>query len=257
MKKLKFALLISAGCFSLWHSAAPASAAVMKAVYTGTVSGGGDGLNLFGLGTGSVLDGLAYTSTFIYDPETPGAVRESTPGFQDYVYGGDAYFVPSPMLSASITINGHTHYVMGHYVSQAHVEQDSVGYNGLVQHVASDYFTNSGGDYQNGIYSYQNIIYNSADDENSPGAIPDSLDVAFVLSLVGKLYGSFQFFNCDSLDTLGYCNLTSGGLIPASLVVTAVSGVSDVPLPAALPLLGLGLGALRFSSRQRERRNAA
>src|SRR5262245_13619151 len=91
----------------------PASAGTMKAVYTGTVSGSYDQTNEFGLGTGTgVLDGQAFTATFIYDPATPGALH---PTYDDgdygekHLYGGPAYGVPSPVTSAVLTIGGVSH----------------------------------------------------------------------------------------------------------------------------------------------------
>ena len=80
----------------------------MQAIYRGTVSSGVDGAGLFG--AGQDLTGLGFRAIFVYDPDTPGATRETTPDL-DVIFGGTGPGGTSPMRSASLTINEHTQFV--------------------------------------------------------------------------------------------------------------------------------------------------
>jgi hypothetical protein len=84
--------------------AAPAVAAPMQAVFEGTVVQGFDDGGYFGSGVS--LDGLDFTAIYVFDP-TQGMLTVTSDSVD--LLGGVMYgAVPSPILAASLTINGHT-----------------------------------------------------------------------------------------------------------------------------------------------------
>jgi hypothetical protein len=96
--------------------AAPASAAVMVATYVGTVFGGLDYGNVFGLGAGASLAGQAFTETFTYDTQV--GIDDGDAGFYQEQDGGTAWGAPSPMLGAALIIAGRTYDVAGELSSE-------------------------------------------------------------------------------------------------------------------------------------------
>ncbi len=106
---------LSAGLFFLMLVVGTASAATMTATYRGAVSDSWDHANLFGAGTErGALNGLHFTARYIFDTETPGAIRTTEPGY-DSISGGSYWGSPSPMRSSSLTMNGHTLQVSAKY----------------------------------------------------------------------------------------------------------------------------------------------
>jgi hypothetical protein len=81
-----------------------ASASIVTQTYSGTAAGSND-LGLFGI-QGSV--NTAFTATFVFDTDTIGAgTQTNASGTIRNLYGGSVGTV-SPLLSASLTINGQT-----------------------------------------------------------------------------------------------------------------------------------------------------
>ncbi|MBL8217299.1 MAG: PEP-CTERM sorting domain-containing protein [Bryobacterales bacterium] len=84
-------------------------AAPIVVTWTGTVLNGIDDTSVFGLGTGADLTGRAFTAIFQVDPA--GGLLTSSPGFAQIRggtnFGGGTY--ASPLLLASLTINGNTY----------------------------------------------------------------------------------------------------------------------------------------------------
>ena len=104
------------------------SAATMQAIYRGTVSSGVDGAGLFG--AGQDLTGLGFKAVFIYDTDTPGATRETTPN-SDVIFGGTGPGGTSPMRSASLTINKHTQFVHPQFLGSILTERSAISHNGV------------------------------------------------------------------------------------------------------------------------------
>jgi hypothetical protein len=100
MKRL---LSFAAACAVLLQGA-PSLAATMQAEFRGTVVQGFDDNGFFG--GGASLDGLDFTALYLFDP-TQG-VLTVTPDSVDLLGGVEFGVAPSPILSASLTINGHT-----------------------------------------------------------------------------------------------------------------------------------------------------
>jgi hypothetical protein len=98
MKRL---LSIAAVCGVMLYGA-PSLAAPLRAEFRGTVVQGSDDTGFFGA---SGLDGLDFTADYLFDP-TQGMLTV-TPDSVDAL-GGIEFGAPSPILAASLTINGKT-----------------------------------------------------------------------------------------------------------------------------------------------------
>ena len=99
---------LAAGVAALAIVSSPtaASAAKMMATFTGSVDTGSDVTNVFGLGAS--LDGAEFSARYIYD--TSLGFEVLTPTYHSLV-GGPGFGVGvSPILSASITLNGVTQF---------------------------------------------------------------------------------------------------------------------------------------------------
>jgi hypothetical protein len=89
-----------------------ASADIVTQTFTGTVSGS-DRSSLFG---GGNLTGDSFTATFVFNTNLSGAIQNVFPGTSDFpgtqyqTIGGTVYnpAIPSPGVSGSLAINGHT-----------------------------------------------------------------------------------------------------------------------------------------------------
>ena len=88
-------------------AATDANASVMVATFTGQVQSGADVTGVFG--AIQDLAGVSFVATFTYDPSAA-VSRTINPGHSDLIQGGASVgpAVPSPMLDATMTINGHT-----------------------------------------------------------------------------------------------------------------------------------------------------
>jgi hypothetical protein len=87
---------------------------------------GYDNIGIFG---GGSLMGVAYTSTYVFDTSL-GSGIETVSGSPSYsqVYGGSGYALSTPLVSASLTINGFEQAFSGAYVSWAHLGSDGVSF---------------------------------------------------------------------------------------------------------------------------------
>lgn len=132
--------------------AGPASALVLQASYTGTVEAGSDKTGLFG--SGNVLDGLAYSLVFTYDPATPGGNRTRYSGdyrAADDESGGSLWGVPSPIRSAAITIKNHTRSFVTGFDDA--LSADRAGAYSMISQSASYSGIDSKGEWSNSLYA--------------------------------------------------------------------------------------------------------
>jgi hypothetical protein len=198
-------------------AAAPASAAVMVATYVGTVFGGLDYGNVFGLGAGASLAGQAFTETFTYDTQV--GIDDGDPGFYQEQDGGTAWGAPSPMLGAALTIAGRTYDVAGELNSEV-ISATGVQSLHRAEGAAGSLF----------LYL----------DYNSPG------DLAAAVATTGGTLGGGAF----RLDGAGG-PLASGTLHPVTLTIAAAGPTgSAVPEPQTWAFMVAGLGLAGWALRR-------
>jgi len=211
-------------------AAMPAAAAVQTARYSGTVAFGFDQTGVFAA-PGSSLAGYSWVATYTYNRFLGGFYN--TDGFTyDVSYGGVANGYPglSPMISASITINGVTRSVAGAYSAQ-------------VATYTSPYVAHNAEDYSNdGITQVYNYIANF----NYPAGAPASLDLNFgpVAATGGFGYTSWQTYDfaTGTNTEFAYANLGSDAVYSVGIAV---------PEPASWAMLIAGFGLVGTALRRR------
>lgn len=263
MQNLRNTLLASVALLGLGGLATPASAVVMQATYTGLLNSTVDDTGLFGHGTGAgVLDGLEFIMTYIY--ETSGYVSGTAgiwyPVIGEYsqVYGGTVYDPDRAMvvLSATLTINSHSETIVGDNFGQAfNFQVDapdpspdfSAAYRDIIDKV------------DDGVVKISRSA--STEARSNSLAIPLALDTPFSTDVTSE-HGFSKFF----LYKYHYVGLTLvndyavvGNFVPTHLTVSLASALpppSEVPLPAALPLLAASLSAMGFIGWRKKRKSA-
>ncbi len=214
----------------------PASAATMKAVYSGKVNYGYDQTGIFGT-AGADLSGLDYELTYVYD--TAKGYRWTGGGY-DEVYGGTGYGNESPILSAKLKINGHSTDFGGDYYGFAYAYSDQTSYSYRYDY-AYDY------SWDGSHYSYDYIYSYAGFNQGSSGNLEDIAN----LTADGWGYSYFQKYDYD-YNNWEASSYTYGSL-GASKVSISPNEPAAVPLPASALLLlsGFGgLGALRSLRRR-------
>lgn len=212
------------------------SAAIMQAVYTGTIYNSYDETNHLGLGAGNnILNGRSIVATFVYDT-TLGSGQVIGPNTAD-LYGGSTNSTTSPMISASYQIQGlATHNVNSDYSTYVqnytNVSTEQVYHN--------NYYNFSD---PNILYIYESItalIYSS----DFSFGIP--LDLTVPLSLI--LDPNFQQYGGGSFTDEYYdfaTNTTIRSVYGAFTVDSlTVSELGVVPLPAAIYMFGAAIAGL-------------
>jgi len=122
-------LLVATGFLGLAGSVGaytPASATLIDVIYKGTVTAGSspDQIGLFGPADAD-LTGDAFVATFVMD--TSKGTNYST-ATENYITGGTTYGTTSPMISATLEINGMSHTIDG---SVNGTVQTFLGYPGI------------------------------------------------------------------------------------------------------------------------------
>ena len=212
----------------------------MQAVYTGTIYSSNDESGAFGFGMGAgALDGQSFTLTYVYDTSIPGIGLYGAPQF-NAGYGGSAYSLVDPMVSAELKIGSVSMFATGSDNGEARNYNDGGSAYGF------HYAVNS---FNDGItYDFANLYAYVYDPLI---AVPLGLTDPYVIPAAGT--ASYGFFNFAHFDYgLGQYTLNAGGYFHMSSLT--VSPVSEVPLPATLPLLVSCLGAVGFAAQQRRRK---
>jgi PEP-CTERM motif len=211
----KILALLPACAFALLAAVpAPAAAATMIATFTGTAIGVSNFDHAFG-NSNFILFAPA-TATFTYDP-TLEAVHHGLGG--SFVTGGSTLGDVSPILSASLTINGHT-------------LTFNTGQLGTVTLGANSFDISS-------LYAIPGLGEEINAGLLSAG-IPNSFTSPF--STTGLGGGSFGYGSLRSG--------TDGALLFSELSVTGLS--SAVPEPSTWAMLLLGFGGIGFVLRRRQ-----
>jgi hypothetical protein len=111
-------LLLAAGLLAL--TAGAAQARIVTVTWTGLVTDGVDVDGSFG-DQGADLAGFGFTAVYRFD--TARTATDATASSTD-IQGGSRYATTSPVLSASITINGHTFTLAGSYFGEIYSHFD-------------------------------------------------------------------------------------------------------------------------------------
>jgi hypothetical protein len=209
--------------------ASPASAAVYYTVYKGEVLGGVDPAGDFGGASG--LSG-AFTAVFAYDADI--GLRYTGP-YEDTTYGGPGLGRPSPILSATLTING---------LSYAFPTAAASG-GVAAQHPASGVgFLGSNIESLNPAFitSLLNLgVYGSA--------IPPHLNAPVVAQQTGPSPPLGEAYAYDVID--GENVLRFNVSLRPTTVIQTDAPLSVVPEPASWAFLILGPGAVGLAARRR------
>lgn len=207
--------------------AIPASAATMKAVYSGKVNYGYDQTGIFG-SAGADLSGLDYVLTYVYD--TSKGWRWTGTGY-DQIYGGAGYGNESPIVAATLKINGHSTSFSGDYFGMAYAYSDQSSYS-----YRYDYAYNYS--YDGSHYAYDYIYSYGEYGQGSSGNLEDIAD------LTGTWWGYSYFQKYDyDYSNWSASTYTYGSLGPSQVTVSPYEPAA-VPLPASALLLVSGFGGL-------------
>lgn len=221
----------------------PTQAAVYIITYTGTITSGVDGRQLFG---GGDLSGFEYTS--IYTLTYPGNFQEAHSGTSDAgirsVFGSTEYDPTAQIpLTGTMTINGITHWYGDYYGWAAQTNNDHGNGGDEVQHVvvSSDPVGGWSSAMQNNLYSYTHDFVSSWD---------FTAPLAYNLQQGDGSYGSFASYS-GPVATHPYTYLD---LRPLSVTIVEQS---PVPEPSTWALLLIGFGLVGVSLRRAARQKLA
>ena len=206
-------------CAPHWRPGVELAGSVVDYTFTGTVGGEFDSAGLFGPPGAETLTGDTFTATF--EVNLSGATN--TTGFLQTVGGGTVSGSPSPILSDSLTINGHTASGIGGAADSV-IVQDGVKFE--VTALAA-----------NGTALEFTV-------ESQSGGLPfSSLSAPLSYSPSGSdASGDFFLF-----DSTGQIAEDSMSLNPTEVPISP----APVPLPAAIWLMLGGLGGLGAFTRNK------
>jgi hypothetical protein len=204
----------------------PALAAPVTVTITGTVTSGIDEGGFFGA-SNTNLAGSAYTLSYLFD--TSLGVRTTSPSW-DYLVG-QSPFSQSPSLGATFTIGSSNLFFSGNFSGTIWGRDNGTTSDRL----QTAYDTN--------------ISFVQASGAAPTGVLPVGIETAFAYDFLpasdtfGQLLYTFGSRTTNLLFTLGRIETTVG--------------ISETPLPAALPLFATVLGGAGFAAWRRKRKAAA
>jgi PEP-CTERM motif len=201
----------------------PASATLIDVIYNGLVVAGSstDDLGLFGPAGGD-LTGDAFTATFHMDTSKGIPLFTSS---ENYIHGGTIYGADSPMITATLEINGKSVALGGDYNASV---QAFLGYPGIANqqsHVVAD--------------ASNTILLDVTNAHGaSLGNIPFTIDVPLVFNFDSSdIGGGLASFHSGALGT-------SLSLGPTELIYEYPSPNGAVPEPSIWTMLLFGFAAL-------------
>jgi hypothetical protein len=242
---MRCTLLAAAAAAGLIALAQPASATVMVATYTGTVTTGQDLTGEFGSQVD--LSGLSYVATFRYDTALGSTGFSSPPDFDERA-GGPSYWpsgFASPILAATLTLEGVTRgFSMDSYgdVSMASgttifPTPDTYGYffaGGNHTGVAP------GGDRRSDLSM---SIYTQL----GASSLSDPFSGSLGSSLAPYSNGSFSIIDQPDLGVPTYLHHASATLAPETVSIVAAT----IPEPGTWALMLAGFAGLGVALRRR------
>jgi hypothetical protein len=224
-------LLVLAALFSV-ASATPTIAATVIVTYAGTVTNGVDQTGQFGV-AGADLTGNYFSTKLVFD-----TARGNTNLYGDSreTYGGIFYNTTNPLISASLTINGHT------------IEPTLASYAELGAYYYDGYFHQSiyvvGVYYEDNKYFSTSLGFELRDETNIyPGKYDN-----YSGEVVGWGSGTYQLYSAYD-DSDEYLINTVIDLSSSSMTVS----ISAVPEPATWAMMLSGFGMIGFAARRRQR----
>jgi hypothetical protein len=243
---MKVSSLCAVIALALFGLGSHASAAIVDLTFTGTViSVGYDQSGIFvpgGLAPPSTsLDGASYTANFVFNTALGYSYSSST---ESEVYGGTYYGVASPLVSASVTIDGQTANIQGLYdgviFSCSSSCPSPYGSSALLELYAEDKYIAGSPINGSNVTNYTQVVITGL-----PGSIPSSITTGTYSSASGfSGTGNVSFFTAPIngnfspvVDTYFEGSLTD-----------ITETVSATPLPSTWLMLlsgfvGLGLVA--------------
>jgi hypothetical protein len=215
---------------ALVSTSSDAFADIVTETFTGTARGT-DTAGYFGT-PGAYLPGTTtYTATYVFNTNLPGAFNYFDNGGNIFfARGGTFYSAPTPSISASLTINGHTFTEIdaGSYVGDLVTSDLSFGH----------FETTGGASVANG-QNFYNDIYTQ--DPSAP--VPTSLNSPFSYN-----YNPVGSAGNDGAFSIGGDNLT---FLPSTVVLA-----DAVPELSTWAMMVLGFCALGLLAYRRKKRRA-
>jgi hypothetical protein len=209
-------------------AAAPASATMLVATYTGTISNGHDYTGVFGAAN-SNLTGDSYTAIYLID---------TTKGYQSYsggidtAEGGSSTAHPglgNPIVSSSVTINGITQTLTPLYDDYTQAGGAAPG----------PFIEQYGNNSSTGLYQ---LLYSYADNITTVTSIDQTLPLT---SVTGSLGGEFDIDNGASTPVYS---------VFAYFGLNGTVEIAPVPEPASWAIMVSGVGLTIAAARAGRRR---
>ena len=209
----------------------PASATLVDVTYWGTVHSGYDKTGVFGP-AGADLSGDSYVANYVFN--TALGIITNEPGWQG-AQGGSFFsptnpagpnFAASPLVSASVTINGHSVNIGGSYISEI-----------------------AGGPGGGGEAAYAETTYSESWDTIDPNpAFPSSITGPFTYD-IPAFAGTAGFFVIATDGENAQATIYS-------LTRLTIEPVEAVPEPSTWAMMLIGFAGLGYAGYRRAKRNA-